>query len=64
MTVSKENFECSLEELQKMSERIKSHDISLEEAVRCYEEGMKYYKLCSEILSNAKQKVETFEGEV
>ena len=58
------NFEKALEGLQAMSEKIKASDITLEEAARCYEEGMKYYKICSDILENAKQKIETFEGEV
>ena len=47
-----------------MADKIKSQDASLEEAIQCYEEGMKYYKICSDILDNAKQKIETFEGEV
>ena len=57
-------FEQALAALQKTAEKIKSQDISLEEAIACYEEGMQYYKTCSEILENAKQKIETFEGEV
>ncbi len=64
MIVNKESFEHSLAELQKMADKIKSQDASLEEAIQCYEEGMKYYKICSDILDNAKQKIETFEGEV
>ena len=62
--MSKGNFEKALGELQKMSESIKAQDTDLEEAIKCYEEGMKYYKICNEILETAKQKVETFEGEV
>ena len=57
-------FEKALAELQKLSDRIKSQDTTLEEAIACYEEGMKYYKTCSDILENAKQKIETFEKEV
>ena len=57
-------FEKALAELQKLSDRIKSQDTTLEEAIACYEEGMKYYKICSDILENAKQKIETFEREV
>lgn len=57
-------FEKALAELQKLSDRIKSQDTTLEEAIACYEEGMKYYKTCSDILENAKQKIETFEREV
>lgn len=57
-------FEKALEELQKMSEKIRSQETTLEEAISCYEEGMKQYKICSDILDNAKQKIEIFEGEV
>ncbi len=58
------NFEKALTKLQELSDRIKSQDTTLEEAIECYEEGMKYYKICSDILENAKQKIETFESEV
>ncbi|MGC2872958.1 exodeoxyribonuclease VII small subunit [Ihubacter sp. rT4E-8] len=57
-------FEQALEALQNMSEKIKAQDTTLEDAIACYEEGMKHYKVCSDILENAKQRIETFEGEV
>ncbi len=59
-----DSFEHSLAELQKLADRIKAQDTSLEEAIRCYEEGMKYYRVCSTILDDAKQKIEIFEEEV
>ncbi len=62
--MEKIKFEESLERLQEMSEKIKSQDTSLEDAIACYTEGMKYYRICNEILESAKQKIETFEGEV
>ena len=62
--MGKGNFEKALEQLQEQTDKIKSQDISLEDAIKCYEDGMKYYKVCSDILENAKQKVEMFEGEV
>lgn len=57
-------FEESLKKLEEMSEKIRSGDTTLKEAITCYEEGMHYYKICSDILTNAKQKIEMFEGEV
>ncbi len=54
----KETFEESLKKLETASEKLKSQDTSLEEAIKNYEEGLKYYKACSEILNEAKQKVE------
>ena len=38
---------------------LKSDNISLEDAIKNYEEGIKYYKECSEILESANQKIET-----
>ena len=49
-----------MEALKSLTEKIKAQDTSLEESLRCYEEGMKYYEICDRILSDAKQKIETF----
>ena len=62
--MKKGKFEDALEKLQEMSDRMKSQDTNLEEAIDCYSEGMKYYRICHDILENAKQSIETFEGEV
>ena len=43
-----------------MTENLKKDNISLEEALKNYEEGIAYYKECSEILNKAKQKIETY----
>lgn len=53
-------FEEALQKLEKASENLKKDNISLEEAINNYEEGIAYYKECSEILNNAKQKIETY----
>lgn len=53
-------FEETLQKLEKASENLKKNNISLEEAIKNYEEGIAYYKECSEILNNAKQKIETY----
>ncbi len=63
-TMDKMKFEEALEKLSEMSEQIKGQDTSLEEAISCYTKGMEYYQICHEILENAKQRIETFEGEV
>ena len=62
--MEKGKFEEALEKLQEMSEQIKSQDTNLEDAIACYTKGMEYYQVCHEILENAKQRIETFEGEV
>ena len=56
----KSTFEETLQKLEKASENLKKENISLEEALKNYEEGIAYYKECSEILNNAKQKIETY----
>ena len=60
---NRNEFEKAFNELQKMAEDIKKQDTTIEEAIQYYENGMKYYKVCDEILNNAKQKIEVFEGE-
>lgn len=54
------SFESSMKKLEEMSEKIRSEETTLDEAIRCYEEGIRCYNECSEILKNAKQKIETF----
>jgi len=53
-------FEDTLLKLEKASDNLKKDNISLEEALKNYEEGIAYYKECSEILNSAKQKIETY----
>lgn len=55
------SFEESLAELKKLSDKIRSQDTSLEESIKCYEEGMKHYENCSRILKDARQKIESFD---
>lgn len=55
----KKTFESSLKKLEEISEKLRSPDISLEDAMKSYEEGVRYYRECSEILEKAEQKIET-----
>ena len=57
------HFEEALAKLKEMSEKIKSPDISLEDSIRCYKDGARYYEICQKILKEAKQKIETIEIE-
>ncbi len=52
-------FEEFFSRLEKISEKLKSGDIALEDAIKSYEEGIKYYNECSRILEDAQQRVET-----
>ena len=57
--IKKNNFEESLKKLEKISTSLKAEDITLEDAIKQYEEGIRYYKECSEILQDAQQRIET-----
>ncbi len=51
-------FEASLEELEKIVERMESGDQSLEESLSDFERGVTLTKACQSMLKNAEQKVE------
>lgn len=57
-------FEESIKKLEMMSEKIRSENTTLEEAITCYEEGIKCYKICNNILNDAKQKIQVFSEEM
>lgn len=51
-------FEEALKELEAIVEKLNNQDISLEESVKYYEEGIRLSKICSETLENAALKIE------
>ena len=59
MTAKKPTFEASLKKLEEASERIRSDESSLEEAIKSYKDGLKAYGECTEKLDNAVQEIET-----
>lgn len=60
MSDKKNVFEESLAKLEAASENLKRDDLSLDEAIRSFEDGQKYYKECVAYLDEAKQKIETY----
>ncbi len=50
-------FETELEKLEAAADALKKDSTTLEDAMLYFEEGLKHYNYCSEILKNAKQKV-------
>lgn len=57
-------FEDELRKLEKAVEKLESGDLSLEEALEAFEEGMKAAKACEEILERARTRVRKLvEGE-
>ena len=57
------SFEESMARLEEYARQISDPSIALEDAIRCYEEGLKEYKVCKAVLDEAKQKIETIEEE-
>ena len=47
-------FEAAMEKLEKAAENLKNDSITLEDALKNYEEGVEYYKKCDAILRDAK----------
>jgi len=54
------SFEAAMEKLEKAADNLKNDSITLEDALKNYEEGLEYYKKCDAILRDAKQKIETY----
>lgn len=63
MPKSKEQFEDYLKKLEETVERLESEDVTLEESVKLFEEGLKMSKNCEKILGSAKQKITVLEPE-
>ena len=57
----KVSFEESMARLEEYARKIGDPQISLEEAIHCYEEVLKEYAVCKSVLDEAKQKIETIE---
>ncbi len=51
------NFEKTLNELEKLVEKMEEGDLSLEESLKCFERGIILTKNCQQALSEAEQKV-------
>mgnify|MGYP001230470025 FL=1 len=51
------NFETSLQKLEKIIEKLEDGDISLEDSVKSFEEGIGLVKECQKQLSKAELKV-------
>ncbi|MDD7347438.1 MAG: exodeoxyribonuclease VII small subunit [Clostridiales bacterium] len=52
------SFEDNLNKLNEMSEKIRTANIPLEESLSCYKEGMNSYRICMQILNDAKLEIE------
>lgn len=55
------SFEQAYKKLEEIAEKLESPDITLDESIALFEEGVKLSRYCSEILEKAKQKIEILE---
>lgn len=55
------SFEEALSGLEKSSEELKKDGTTLEAAIISFEKGIEYYNYCSDILKDAKQKIEVYD---
>lgn len=54
------SFEEALEKLELSAEQLRNEQVSLEDALKSFEEGIQYYNKCNDILKDAKQKIELY----
>ncbi|MBL0715567.1 MAG: exodeoxyribonuclease VII small subunit [Desulfosarcina sp.] len=55
--MAKKTFEQSLEDLEKIVKELETGDLTLEKALKCFEEGMALSKRCSHMLDETEKKV-------
>lgn len=55
--MSKENFEESMTNLEKIVTELENGNLNLDESVNKFEEGMKISKQCNKILEEAENKI-------
>ena len=51
------NFEQSMKELEDIATKLSDGDISLDESIKLFENGMKLSKNCQKILEDAEKKI-------
>jgi exodeoxyribonuclease VII small subunit len=57
MTEKKNNFEEALEKLENLVTKLESGELSLEDSMKSFEEGIKLTRLCQSQLAEAELKV-------
>lgn len=57
-TAPQANFETAMSRLEEIVEKMESGDLTLEDLIVRYEEGMKLVKVCQERLASAEERIE------
>jgi len=60
----KPSFDDQLKELELLVEKMDQDELPLEEAIACYEDGIKLSQLLNKLLDDAQQKVELLSAQV
>ena len=55
------DFESAYQELRKCAEALNNPDVSLNDAIGKYREGLEYYRICSDILNEADQLLQMYD---
>ncbi len=55
--IKKQSFETSLKELEEIVKEMESGNLSLEDAIKKYEAGIKQAKYCNDFLNNIEKKI-------
>ncbi len=55
---SPESFESAMEQLESLVSRMESGDLSLEESLKAFEQGVQLTRFCQDQLKNAELKVQ------
>lgn len=58
MSEKKKNFETSLNDLEKIVRKLEDGDLSLEESLKLFEDGVKLSRECQERLNSAERRIE------
>ena len=54
----KQKFETAMEELEKVVERLESGELSLEDSLAAFEDGIRLVKFCNQKLTEVEKKIE------
>lgn len=57
--MTKESFETSLSKLEEIVRHLEKGDLSLDDSLKAFEEGIKWSRICEQRLTEAKGKIET-----
>ena len=63
MPENKLTFEDAYAKLEQIAAKLSGNEVTLDETIALYEEGIRLSKFCAEALENAKQKIEVLENE-